>query len=423
MFGITGKYNTAYVYADEIENESYSQIQNLLNNEVFSKGRIAIMPDTHAGKGSVIGFTAPLSDKIIPNIIGVDINCGVLGYNLGKNRKLKFDKLDKFIRNNIPAGSGQVNESIDHELLTKIFPLLQCKDFEAWEKFAIKIKEVCLSTNQNYDYVLSSLGSLGSGNHFHAIEEDEDGNLWFLTHSGSRNFGLSIATFHQNVAEENNLLIPKEEYQKMIEEIRSTHKGKGIEAAIQQLRNKNKKKAATGLEFLSNQSAQNYFHDAHIAQIFAELNRLMMVYKIINFYDLEYDSKNRIQTNHNYIDFEHGIMRKGAVSAQKDEIIFIPINMEYGTLLCRGKGNPDWNYSAPHGAGRLMSRSKAKSSISLEKYQYIMKKSGIWSSCVSKDTIDEAPQAYKKPEMIIKAIEPTAEIISRLTPRYNFKAS
>ena len=288
----------------------------------------------------------------------------------------------------------------------------------------MKLESVCKRTGQDFRYVLKSIGSMGGGNHYLEIGEDDDHNLWLVIHSGSRNFGLKVAMFHQQVAEDSVFGFDKELFKSGIDEIKKTRKGKGIEIAIKKLKKEmSKTDKATGLEYLEGDDAKAYYHDMHIAQIFAELSRHIMISRIVDFYKLDFEDERLLQTNHNYINFEDNIIRKGSVSAHKDEMLLIPMNMAYGTLLCKGKGNEDYNYSAPHGAGRLMSRSKAKVNVPLEKFQKVMKDSGVWTTCVGKDTLDESPQAYKKPENVIKHLEPTVEIISRIKPLYNFKAS
>lgn len=422
---IIGKYGTAIVYNEYVEQEAISQIYGLLNHPAAENAHIRVMSDVHSGAGCVIGYTARLNSKIIPNLIGVDIGCSVFGYNLGRKHEIHsaYDKLDIFIRKNIPFGSGKVCDAVDDEFLDKIFPFLGTKEYTDWIKFKSELNSVSKVTGQNAEYVYSSIGSLGSGNHFISIEMDNEDNLWLLVHSGSRNFGTRIAEYHQTVAEDSNLLISKEELERQIEEIRKTKKGKNIEYAIQELKRANKKRSSSGLEYLEGDSADAYIHDMKVAQLYSRLNRLAMVYKIVRFYKQNYDTERVVETIHNYINFNDNIIRKGAVSAHAGEMLLIPMNMEYGTLLCRGLGNEEWNYSAPHGAGRLMSRSKAKNTISLEKYQETMRKSGVWSSCVNKGTIDESPQAYKNPDEIIRYIEPTVDIITRLKTQYNFKAS
>ena len=407
---LKGDYGKAIIYTEDIENEAVQQIITLLNQPMAEGADVRIMPDVHAGSGCVIGYTAKLTDKVVPNLIGVDINCGLLGFNLGhkKNLKLKFDKLDNFIRENIPSGKDVNDEFCEDEIL-KVWKFLSYKDFPKWIDYKKELESVCKRTHQDFEYALRSIGSMGGGNHYLELGEDKDQNLWIVVHSGSRNFGLKVAMFHQQVAEESIFGFDKDLFKEKIEEIKKTKKGKGIEVAIQKLRKEMSKKGKrTGLEYLDGETAKSYFHDMHIAQIFAELSRHIMIYRIVkSFYGVSFDSSKLLQTNHNYINFNDGIIRKGAVSAHKNEMLFIPMNMSYGTLLCRGLGNPDYNFSAPHGAGRLMSRGKAKSNIPLDKFKKVMKYSGVWTTCVNNSTLDESPQAYKRPENVIKHLEPT----------------
>lgn len=426
MIKIDGKYESAVIYTDEVEQEALSQIYNLLNQEFSKNSHVRIMSDVHAGAGCVIGYTAKITNQIVPNLIGVDINCGLLGFNLGhkKDLKLKFDKLDNFIRNNIPSGQ-EVNEEFHEEEILKVWSFISQNDFDSWFDYKKELEKVSKETKQDFNYALQSIGSMGGGNHYLELGETENHELWIVVHSGSRNFGLKVAKFHQQVAEESILGFDKDFFKEKVEEIKKTKKGKGIEVAIQKLRKEMSRKGkATGLEHLEGETSKAYFHDMHIAQIFAELSRYVMIYRIVkNFYGIDFNVDKLLQTNHNYINFNDGIIRKGAVSAHKGEMLFIPMNMAYGTLICRGKGNPEFNYSAPHGAGRLMSRSKAKTNIPIEKFQKVMKNSGVWTTCVNKSTLDESPQAYKRPENVIKHLDPTVEIVSRIVPLYNYKAN
>ena len=374
MIELQGKYNTAKVYNDHVEEQAIGQIISFLNHEAFKDGNIAIMPDVHFGKGAVIGFTAPTSGKVIPNVIGVDIGCGVTAFKLGPRNHVgeDFQKLDDYIRSHIPNG---FNVHEDWRELT-VFDRFVDDDFKK------SILEVCASTSQDGNRVLNSLGTLGGGNHFIEVNKDKDDNLWLTIHSGSRNFGLQIAQFHQ---------------------------GKAIEAMGKM----------GGLEYLEGDLADAYIHDMKVAQKYAEINRQMMGWLI---YKKHYKVKDPqiVSSVHNYINFEDNIVRKGAISAHEGERVIIPLNMRDGSILGTGKGNVDWNNSAPHGAGRLMSRGEAKRTISLEKFQHSMK--GIWSSCVKKSTLDESPMAYKKAEDIIGYLDPTVTVDDIIKPVYNFKA-
>ena len=423
MFEIKGQFNTAYIFCDEgIENEAYSQIQNFLNHEAFAQGRIAIMPDVHSGKGAVIGFTAALSDKIIPNVIGVDIGCGVVSWRLGKRSDIgePYEKLDKFIRNNIP--SGRDTRDSKSELLESLFRTTFSR--YDYPQFLAKIKEVAEHTHQNFDYVTHSLGTLGGGNHFIEIDRDEQDYLWLTIHSGSRNFGLKVAEFHQDVAERRVCGIDEDEFKRRVEEIRQTKKGKGIEVAIQKLRKDMTPKKRTGLEYLAGDDANKYFDHMNIAQMFARLNRRVMGADIIkDLFKLDLKELEVVESVHNYINFEDKVIRKGAISAHAGEKVIIPLNMADGILLGTGLGNESWNNSAPHGAGRKMSRHQAKEHIRLEDFQHVMAASKVWSSCVSKHTLDESPQAYKQADKIIQNVVETITVVNHMRPTYNFKAS
>ena len=371
MFELRGKFNTAKVYNDHVEESAIGQIIAFLNHEAFADGNIAIMPDVHFGKGAVIGFTAEVSDKVIPNVIGVDIGCGVTSYKLGPRNKVgaDFQKLDDFIRSRIPSGMNVRDDIFDLERFVK-------KDF------IDDIIEVCASTDQDTNRVLRSIGSLGGGNHFIEVNIDKDDNLWLTLHSGSRNFGLKIAQFHQKVAVD-------------------------------------KLGKMGGLEYLEGDDAKAYLHDMKVAQEYASLSRKVMGWQICRKHYKVKDPE-VIESVHNYINFDDGIIRKGAISAHKDEVVIIPLNMRDGSIIAKGKGNIEWNNSAPHGAGRIMSRGDAKRSLSLDQFQKVMK--GVWSSCIHKKTLDEAPMAYKKAEDIIGYLDPTVEILDIIKPVYNFKA-
>ncbi len=418
-----GKYGKAIVYTDDIEQEAISQIINLLNQPMSENSNVRIMPDVHAGAGCVIGYTSKLTGKVVPNLIGVDIGCGVSAWKLGKRSSIgeKFDKLDKIIRKHVPSGR-EINEDFDSAEVKKIYNTLDIKGI-SWDDFLNNISRICKEVGQEENYVLRSIGSLGGGNHFIEVDKDENDELWLIFHSGSRNFGLKIAKYHQGIAEQSLLSISKEEFNSRVENIKNTKKGKGIEVAIKTLRKEASQKGkASGLEFLEGNDAQDYYRDMKIAQIYAQLNRRVMASRVLkNMYKLNY--YNPIESVHNYINFSDSTLRKGAISAHAGEEVIIPLNMAEGCIIGIGKGNKDWNESAPHGAGRKMSRTKAKATIRLEDFQTKMKKSGVWSSCIGKSTLDEAPQAYKKADKIISYLENTIDIKLRMKPIYNYKAN
>lgn len=421
---IKGKYGKAIVYNDHVEQEAISQILNLLDQPMASGANIRVMPDVHAGLGCVIGYTAKITNEIVPNLIGVDIGCGVTAYRLGHKKDInaKFDKLDKYIKEKIPSGKN-VYSGLEVPSVTDLFVKFNFKGDP--KDFEYDVLKTARKTGQDQLYVRSSIGTLGGGNHFIEVDEDNKGDYWLVVHSGSRNFGLKIAKYHQKIAEDTTLGISKEEYDKKVEEIKRTKKGKDIEAAINKLRKEHsKKRKATGLEFLTGKEAENYFYDMNIAQKYARLNRLIMLEKIVRgFYKIKFDNSKIIESTHNYINFEDNIIRKGAISAHKGQRVIIPLNMADGIIVGYGKGNIEWNNSAPHGAGRKMSRSKAKQGITLEEFQKIMRNNGVWTSSVNKSTVDEAPQAYKKSTDIINLLKDTVDIEVHMKPVYNFKAS
>jgi len=418
---LQGKYGKAIVHTDEIESEAISQIIQLLNQPMSQGAHVRIMPDVHSGAGCVIGYTARLTDKIVPNLIGVDIGCGVIAWKLGKITQ-KFDKLDKFIREFIPSGRTTRDTEPSIKAISTVFRSISKMSLE---NFDAEIKDVCDRTHQNYDYVWKSLGTLGGGNHFIEIDKDTDGNLWLAIHCGSRNFGLKVALHHQDVAKDAILGIDPAAYKAKIEEIKRTKKGKGIEVAIRKLRGElSKKGKATGLEYLSGDKAKQYFHDMQIAQVYAQLNRRLIGHDILTqFYKVGYKDIEAIESVHNYINFEDKIIRKGSISAHEGEKVIIPLNMADGIILGTGKGNDNWNNSAPHGAGRRMSRTKAKASLSLEEFQKTMRRNGVWTSTADKHTLDEAPGAYKPAKKIIMYLKDTVNIDNHMKPVYNYKAS
>ena len=367
---ITGTYNNAIVYNDNIDEESRRQIQEVCNSEIFSGSKIRIMPDVHAGKGCVIGYTAELGEKIIPNLIGLDIGCGIMAANLGR-LDLKFDKIDRFIRQNIPYGFKR-NKSAD----PNNFP----------GAFNKKLENTCAILDIDFEDHMKGIGSLGGGNHFIEIAVDENRDKWLLIHSGSRNFGLQVATFHQKNA--------------------------------QRLCREKDPEIPSYFAYLEGKPGDDYIRDMKVAQEYASLNRHEMKNRILSFLGLE--KVVEFETVHNYINFKDSIVRKGAVSAQHGEQLIIPMNMKDGSLIARGKGNPDWNFSAPHGAGRRLSRTQARKQLDLDEFRKSMK--SVWTSSISKKTLDEAPGAYKNRKEILRHIKDSVEIESSLKPLYNFKA-
>lgn len=415
MLTLNGKYGSAQVYTDLIEQEAISQIIEMLNQPFAQNANAAIMPDVHAGAGCTIGTTMRISDCVVPNLVGVDIGCGVLCAKLGLMHDIDFAKLDKVIRDYVPSGMS-IRDKIVNIQMPKHFGV-NGKDWaeklhqlKCWS--AIKTKE---------DYFLKSIGTLGSGNHYCEVNVDEDGQYYLVIHSGSRNLGIQVCKYYQKLAETEYQKACSKVDKKVIEMMLANGRKMEIPAYVSSCKVKYDK----GLVPLVGESFENYLHDMNIVQEYAEANRKAMLLTICK--EMGWDNFTFFETKHNYIDFsprendERPILRKGAVAANAGEELIIPMNMRDGSLICIGKGNPAWNYSAPHGAGRLMSRAKAKETLSLEEYQSEM--NGIWTSCVSNATIDESPMAYKPMESIVENIKDTVEIYKVIKPVYNFKAN
>lgn len=395
MIEIAGKYNTAKVFTNVLEDAAREQIERLCSQEAYAGSRIRIMPDVHAGAGCTIGTTMTITDKVTPNLVGVDIGCGVMVVKL-KETKLDFTALDCFICERIPAGFHKRDKShVFAEWFS--FAALRCKPFV------------------NEETALYSLGTLGGGNHFIEVDRDAFGNLYLLVHTGSRHFGLEVAKYYQLVAQKMAVERKGARISETISMLKSKGREKEIEAALAKIKSED---VPADLAFVSDDVLEDYLNDMEIAQGYATLNRAAICHDIMEALGLH--SAARFQTVHNYIDIKNKILRKGAVSAQKRERCLILINMRDGSLLCLGKGNPDWNYSAPHGAGRVMSRTEAKRRYSVEEYQKQME--GVYTTTANKSTLDECPMAYKGMEDILDKIGPTVEIVRTLKPVYNFKA-
>ena len=407
------------IFTDNIEQEAIDQINTLLEQPAFADCKVRIMPDVHAGAGCVIGFTANLGDKVIPNIVGVDIGCGMLTVELGcidtgisgktdssivnYVTDIDYEKLDNVIRTCIPSGRNV------HEEINYIFPEL--KNLRCYNKL------------KNIDWLERSMGTLGGGNHFIEIDEGFEGRKYLVIHTGSRNLGKQVANYYQNLAIELMTGRDKLAYERdrLIAEYKDQGRSSEIQDAIKELRNTWRKKTndvPKELCYLTDKYRDDYIHDMKICQRFAKQNRLMIALKIM--LSMGWYSIDLFETVHNYID-ESNMIRKGAISAKKGEKVLIPINMRDGSLLCVGKGNEDWNCSAPHGAGRIMSRNKARESISMESFRESM--TGVYTTSVCESTIDESPMAYKPMDEIINHIKDTVDILDVLKPVYNFKAS
>lgn len=400
MKEILGKYNKAMVFTDVIEEEAISQIQTLCNQEFTEGSKIRIMPDVHSGAGCTIGTTMTITDKIVPNLVGVDIGCGMETIKI-KNKHIELQKLDKLIYEKIPSGFEIRDKA--HKYAQEIDLLsLRC----------------ILDANINVVKAERSIGTLGGGNHFIEANKDSDGNIYIVIHSGSRHLGLEIANYYQNQGYKALNGNSKEDIQNLIIEYKQQERQKEIQKAIKELTKTVKTNIPKSLAYVTGDLFDDYLHDMKLVQQFALLNRKAMMYEIIK--GMKLDVVEQFTTVHNYIDTTNMILRKGAVSAQKDEKLLIPINMKDGSLICKGKGNSEWNYSAPHGAGRLMSRTKAKNSFTVSEFKKVMK--DIYTTSVNKETLDECPMAYKSIDDIVNNIEDTVEILDIIKPIYNFKA-
>lgn len=397
---VTGAYNTARVYTDAVEEGALAQIKSLCDQEYVKGLRIRIMPDVHAGAGCTIGTTMTIRDAVVPNLVGVDIGCGMETVRL-RSRHLELEKLDKLIYEKIPSGyevrdvPHRLNEEID---LAK----LRCR------------KEAGL----NLERAVRSLGTLGGGNHFIEVDRDEEGELYLVIHSGSRHLGLEVAGFYQEQAYRELNGNTRRDEKALIAAYRAEGREKEIEKALKMLKKQVKTEIPRALAYCSGALMEDYIHDMGIVQQFAMLNRKAMMDELIRGMKLKVEEE--FTTIHNYIDTEAMILRKGAVSAKAGEKLMIPINMRDGSLICVGKGNEEWNFSAPHGAGRLMSRTQAKKTWTVSEFKKQMK--GIYTTSVNAATLDECPMAYKGMEDIVRNIGETAEIVKIIRPVYNFKA-
>lgn len=402
---VEGKHNIAKVFTDVVDEKSLQQIKTLCDQEFTSGARIRLMPDVHAGAGCTIGTTMTIKDKIVPNLVGVDIGCGMETLMIHKDSEAaqKFDpaQLDMIIRKNIPCGFDI--RKFEHQYVAEV----------EWDN----IKGI-----YNKNRAQLSLGTLGGGNHFIEADKDEEGNLYIVVHSGSRHAGLEIAEYYQEMAWRQLNGKTKADLDAMISQLKAEGRETEIEAKRVEMNAQIKTQIPKDLAYVSGYLFDDYINDMRIMQHFAMLNRKAMINTIsIGLHLKKEEIVDQFTTIHNYIDTENMILRKGAVNAQKGEKLLIPINMRDGSLICLGKGNEDWNCSAPHGAGRVMSRMKAKKELSMEEFKAEM--SGIYSTTVTKETLDEAPMAYKTMDDIVANIGPTADILNVIKPIYNFKAA
>lgn len=408
MIELNGKYNTAKVYIDTLDNPTMSQIITMCNQEKFKDSQIRIMPDCHAGTGCTVGTTMTIKDAVIPNLVGVDIGCGMLAVKL-KEKRIDLPAFDSIVRKNIPSG-GSVHDS----------PRMTGPDLEELRCYGkAKIRETL---------AYCSIGTLGGGNHFIELDKDSNGDIWLVIHTGSRHLGIEVCGYYQKTAYEvikfivNNGNL-KTKTQELIEQMKSEGRHTEISKEIKKFKEHYTEinpDVPYELAYCTGQLLEDYLHDMSIVQKFASANRAQIAKILIK--QAKLHEVERFETVHNYIDIDNRILRKGAVSAQQGEKLLIPINMRDGSLICIGKGNPDWNYSAPHGMGRKFSRSEAKQNIALSEFKKTMKEAGIYSTSVSLDTIDESPMVYKDSSEVINNMKESVDILEIIKPIYNFKA-
>ena len=399
MVTIQGLYNTAVCYTPELEELAANQIKAVCDQAEFAGCKIRIMPDVHAGKGCTIGTTMTIQDKIVPGMVGVDIGCGMETVELAEH-EIDFAKLDALIRKEIPYGR-EVRDTL-HALNAEIdLTQLRCAD------------------QVNLNRAMRSIGTLGGGNHFIEVDRSEDGRMFLIVHSGSRHLGTEVAEYYQNEGRRALWGGANYQVQEVIAQLKAEGRFKEIQKTISALREEHELSIPKDLAYVEGKLFEDYIHDMKITQQFAMLNRKAMVDVIMT--GMGFTAVEAFTTIHNYIDTDAMILRKGSVSARAGEKLLIPINMRDGSLICVGKGNQDWNCSAPHGAGRLMSRRAAFNVLSMEEFKREME--GIYTTCVLPDTLDESPMVYKNMDEIVDQIGPTAEIVERIRPVYNFKAA
>lgn len=398
MLEIHGKYNMAKVFANVVDSASIAQVIDLCNQEFTAGSRIRLMPDIHAGAGCTIGTTMTITDKVVPNLVGVDIGCGMETTRI-MERDLDLEKLDKLIYDRIPSGF-RIRGNEHHYLDT------------------INLRDLCCAKHVDLLRAGKSIGTLGGGNHFIEVDKDNDGNLYIVVHSGSRHLGVEVATYYQEQGFKALSQAGEADAKAIIEKLKAEGKEKEIQKELDRLKSGKQTNIPKALAYVSGDLFEQYIHDMKIVQRFAMVNRMAMVDEIVN--GLGIHVEEQFTTIHNYIDTDDMILRKGAVSANDGEKLLIPINMRDGSLICVGKGNEDWNCSAPHGAGRLMSRATAKKAFTVAEFEAQME--GVYTTSVSKSTLDECPMAYKGMYDILDNIGPTAAVEKIIKPIYNFKA-
>ncbi len=399
MFEIEGRYATAKCFATQVQESAIEQILTMCNTPFAEGCSVRIMPDVHAGKGCTIGTTMTIRDKVVPNVVGVDIGCGMYTVRLGSD-ELDLRRLDEACHS-VPSG------------------------FSVWEgrrkRFDLA-QLACFRQLRDTKRIERSIGTLGGGNHFIEVDRAADGTHYLIIHSGSRNLGTQVASFYQGLAVDlhSGMADYYEERERIISEMKAQGKRKQIQAALRELKcERRNPDVPVDLCWLEGARLDDYLHDVALCQAYARLNRETMAEVIAEQAGLEMGES--FHTIHNYIDVEERILRKGAIAAHAGELVLIPLNMRDGSVLARGRGNADWNFSAPHGAGRVLSRTEAKRRLSLEEYRHQME--GIYTTCVTESTLDEAPGAYKAREEIIGPIAEAVDLVDELKPIYNFKAT
>ena len=398
MLEVFGKYNQAKIFTDVVDQASIAQVIELCNQEFTAGSRIRLMPDVHAGAGCTVGTTMTITDRVVPNLVGVDIGCGMETARLREDH-LELQKLDKLIRERIPSGFAV--RSAVHRYADQI-----------------DLEELCCFRHIQMLRAEKSIGTLGGGNHFIEVDRDEEGQLYVVIHSGSRRLGLEVAKYYQEEGYKVLNQTDQASLDRLIAEMRAAGRQKDIQKELKRRKSQKLTRIPRPLAYVAGELFDQYIHDMKLVQHFARLNRQAMLDEIVKGMKLHVEEQ--FTTVHNYIDTDAMILRKGAVSARAGERLLIPINMRDGSLLCVGKGNEDWNCSAPHGAGRLMSRGEAKQSFTVSEFKKQME--GIYSTSVGRSTLDECPMAYKGMADILDNIGPTAEVVKVICPIYNFKA-
>lgn len=401
MITLEGRYNKAKVFTDTLEKETISQIIGLCNEEFAYGSKIRIMPDAHVGIGCVIGTTMTITDKIVPNLVGVDIGCGVLLQKIAE-KDIDLQLLDEAIYANVP--SGQNVRTDVHELAITL----------NMEKFLLN--NLRCKSHVDMNRALLSIGTLGGGNHFIELNKDSQGNIYIVIHTGSRYLGKQVATYYQDLAFQ-RLSSNRAAVEQLINELKAAGREKDIQRELASIK---PLKVSKDFAFLQGQDLEDYIHDVDVVQYYAHINRISILKSVMESVGLT-SAYLRVESVHNYINTEEMILRKGAIAAHGGQYVVVPINMRDGSIIGIGKGNVDWNSSAPHGAGRLMSRSAAKGTLSLEQYANEMQ--GIYSTSVNASTLDEAPMAYKPIKEILENIRSTVDIIEVIKPIYSFKSS